>query len=157
MESIENQKSESKKGGVIWHATGSGKSLTMIFAARRIFEKYSQGTLLIITDRRQLNQQIKGFFSEFPSLLSRDRLISVENIDHLVKILQKPNFGKIIFTTLHKFQSQIEKPLNLLINPHGVFVFVDEAHRSQNLRAEENQFSYARVVRSVIPHAYFFA
>jgi type I site-specific restriction-modification system R (restriction) subunit len=157
IKTIEQQKFESKKGGVVWHATGSGKSLTMIFSAKRIFEKYPRSTLLIITDRRQLNQQIKGFFSEFPFLLSRDRLISVESIDYLVKILQKPNFGKIIFTTLHKFQGKNEREWKTFFNPHGMFVFVDEAHRSQNFRVEEDRFSYARIVRSIMPQAYFLA
>ena len=126
----------------------------MIFTARKILQKYPHSTILLITNRIQLNEQLKNFFSEFPSLIPHDNLISARNRSELLKILRGENRGNLIFANLHKFSNSTDQVFN---NPNGVFLFIDEAHRSQNLKNQANLFSYAQVIRKIIPNGYYFA
>lgn len=153
---------EKQKGGVIWHATGSGKSLTMVFATARILTDYPQSTIFLITDRQQLDQQLYNFFTEFPTLINPGNIIKVDKISSLTNLLKKPNYGKVIFIILHKFSQKFQDGLGKseseFKNPHETLVFVDEAHRSQNLKTQSNKPpGYARIVREIIPTARFFA
>ncbi|CAG8442406.1 3957_t:CDS:2 [Ambispora leptoticha] len=118
-------KEKKQKGGVIWHTTGSGKSLTMIFSVGKILTDYPQSTILVVTDRQDLYQQLYGFFTEFSFLVPHESIDGIQSIQQLVKLLKKPNRGK--------------------------------AHRSQNLKFQEDRFSYARIMRQIFPEAYFFA
>ncbi|CAG8455511.1 21723_t:CDS:10 [Gigaspora margarita] len=118
-----------------------GGSLTMAFSAARILSEYPQSTIFLITDRQELDRQLYGFFTDFPSLLNSENIIPVSSVRELAVVLRKSNQGKIIFIILHKFRPQkfqdwLGKNEKEFKNPHGTFVFVDEAHRSQNLKIQ---------------------
>lgn len=123
-------KSLSKKktqGGVIWHTQGSGKSLTMLWTAvklRRI-RALENPTVVIVTDRTDLDDQIKDTFRHcgFPNP------IQSESSKHLQELLRDP-VGQTIMTTIQKFQDASSEYPVLTENPN-VFVLVDEAHRTQ--------------------------
>ncbi|CAG8771208.1 1850_t:CDS:2, partial [Racocetra fulgida] len=135
----------------------------MAFSAAKILSEYPQSTIFIITDRQELDRQLYGFFTEFPSLLNPENIIPVAKVRELTAILQKPNQGKIIFIILHKFRPQkfqdwLSKGGKEFRNSHGVFVFVDEAHRSQNLKIrpeKPEKSTYAEFGSSLEPlHSY---
>lgn len=109
------------QGGVIWHTQGSGKSLSMVWFATQLLFKLDNPPILIITDRRQLDQQIHDTFKScgFPDP------IKIKSIKHLAEELQHPQ-GKTIMTTIQKFGSPGD-----LKTDERVIVLVDEAHRTQ--------------------------
>ncbi|CAG8752546.1 14481_t:CDS:2, partial [Racocetra persica] len=120
-------------------------------------------TIFLITDRQELDRQLYGFFTDFPSLLNSENIIPVSTVRELAVVLRKPNQGKIIFIILHKFRPQkfqdwLDKNEKEFKNSHGVFVFVDEAHRSQNLKIQPEKpekSTYAEFGPSLEPlHSY---
>lgn len=120
-------KKKSRQGGVIWHTQGSGKSLTMLWTAvklRRIKE-LENPTIVLITDRTDLDEQIEGTFKRcgFPNP------IQSKSSKHLQELLRDP-VGQTIMTTIQKFQdASSEYPV--LTESSNIFVLVDEAHRTQ--------------------------
>jgi len=140
---IEAGKTPQEKGGVIWHTQGSGKSLTMLWLALKLKRKYGNPTVLVVTDRRQLDKQITNTFKScgFPNPEqasdSDDLKTTVEN-----------NKGKTIMTTIHKFLFRDEEPRVLSKEP--CFVLVDEGHRSQYGGTNAD-------MRTALPNAIFFA
>ena len=76
----------------------------MVFSVGKILINYPQSTILIVTDRQDLHRQLYGFFTEFFFLVPHESTDEIQSIQQLVKLLKKPNRGKIIFTILHKFQ-----------------------------------------------------
>jgi len=118
--------------GVVWHTQGSGKSLTMAFyAGRAVLEPdLKNPTLLVITDRNDLDDQLYGTFSRCHELL-RQRPVQAESREHLRKLLQTES-GGVIFTTVHKFfPSDAEHRYPELSQRRNILVIADEAHRSQ--------------------------
>ncbi len=120
-------KKKTTKGGVIWHTQGSGKSLSMLWTAvklRRIKE-LANPTVVIVTDRTDLDDQIRGTFQRcgFPNP------IQSKSAKHLQELLKDP-VGQTIMTTIQKFQDSTDEYPVLTENPN-VFVLVDEAHRTQ--------------------------
>ncbi|CAG8554552.1 7389_t:CDS:2, partial [Ambispora gerdemannii] len=125
----------SLKGGVNNHTTGSGKSDTMAFLAKQLRREHPQCSIIIITDRNELDRQIYERFREYEgSFFTLGDLVIINDISKLKNQLAKPNRGKIIFALIQKFQDLAE--LTEFHNSEGVFVFIDEAHRSQNLAAD---------------------
>jgi type I restriction enzyme R subunit len=121
-----------RKVGVIWHTQGSGKSLLMAFYAGQIIKHpvMQNPTLVVLTDRNDLDDQLFGTFSTCKDLL-RQTPIPAEDRDHLRKLLDRPS-GGVIFTTLQKFSPEegaTEYPV--LTDRRNVIVIADEAHRSQ--------------------------
>ncbi len=134
-----------KRGGIIWHWQGSGKSLTMLWAAvklRRIKE-LGNPTMLIVTDRTDLDRQIHGTFENcgFPNP------IRTKTSEHLRELLAQP-VGQTITTTVQKFQDASSKMYPILTENPNIFVLVDEAHRSQYR-------SLAANMRRALPNACF--
>ena len=122
---------EENRGGVIWHTQGSGKSITMIYLALKLRAEssgFDNPTILIVTDRKDLDNQIRDTFSrvKFPSVQQ------ALSISHL-KTLLKDSYGKTLTTTVQKFQERAEekKDIEVLSEKENVFVLIDEAHRSQ--------------------------
>ena len=76
----------------------------MVFLVGKILTNYPQSTILIVTDRQDLHRQLYGFFTEFFFLVPHESIDEIQSIQQLVKLLKKPNRGKVIFTILHKFQ-----------------------------------------------------
>jgi type I restriction enzyme R subunit len=107
----------------------------MAFLANQLRRKHSHCTIIVITDRNELDRQIYERFREYEdTFFTLGDLVIIEDINKLKKHLEKPNQGKIIFVLVQKFQDLAE--LTEFHNPDGVFVFIDEAHRSQNLVAD---------------------
>jgi type I restriction enzyme R subunit len=121
-----------RRVGVVWHTQGSGKSLTMAFYAGRVILEpaMKNPTVVVITDRNDLDDQLFGTFARCKELL-RQEPMQAENRDHL-RALLKTDSGGVIFTTVHKFfLTGDETRFPLLSERHNIVVIADEAHRSQ--------------------------
>ena len=152
-----------RRAGVIWHTQGSGKSLLMAFYAGQIVKhpEMENPTLVVLTDRNDLDDQLFGTFSMCKDLL-RQVPQQAEDRDDLRKLLDRPS-GGVIFTTLQKFSpapGETEYPV--LTDRRNVIVIADEAHRSQygldaRVGRETGEISYgfAKYMRDALPKASF--
>ena len=143
-----------KRCGVVWHTQGSGKSLTMVFYAGRIVlhPAMENPTLVVLTDRNDLDDQLFGTFSRCHELL-RQEPVQAENRAHLRELLKVAS-GGVVFTTIQKFFPE-EKgdQLPVLSDRRNVVVIADEAHRSQYDFID----GFARHMRDALPNASFIA
>jgi type I restriction enzyme R subunit len=141
-----------RRCGVVWHTQGSGKSLTMAFFAGKIVlhPAMENPTLVVLTDRNDLDDQLFGQFSRASELL-RQTPAQAESRAHLRELLNVAS-GGIVFTTIQKFFPE-EKgdPHPVLSERRNVVVIADEAHRSQYDFID----GYARHMRDALPHASF--
>lgn len=161
---IEASMSGSKRGGVVWHTQGSGKSISMACFAGKLTKQpqMKNPTLLIVTDRNDLDGQLYATFSSAKMLLGQDP-IQVDSVDELREILRDKPSGGIIFTTIQKFSLKKEESrFPVLSERDNIVVIADEAHRSQYgfdamLNSETGQFKYgyAQHLRDAIPNATF--
>jgi type I restriction enzyme, R subunit len=152
-----------RKVGVVWHTQGSGKSLLMAFYAGQIIKHPAMGnpTLLIITDRNDLDDQLSGTFSMCKDLLQQTPQ-QAESREELRKLLDCPS-GGVIFTTIQKLSpSDGETDHPLLTNRKNVVVIADEAHRTQyglnsklNRSTGEIAYGFAKYLRDALPNASF--
>jgi type I restriction enzyme R subunit len=128
IERIRAASNPQRRGGVIHHTQGSGKSLTMVFLATKLrrLPEAENPTIVIVTDRTDLDDQITGQFqrSGFANP------IQAESGDALRKALSG-GAGTTVLTTVHKFHSAVPKRSSVISNARNVFVMVDEAHRTQ--------------------------
>jgi len=127
-----SSKNGNKKAGVIWHTQGSGKSLSMVFYSGKLIvsEEMNNPTILVITDRNDLDDQLFDTFASSKQLL-RQEPVQAENREHL-KALLKVASGGIVFTTIQKFMPEDGKPIyDLLSERSNIIVIADEAHRTQ--------------------------
>ncbi|WP_172575204.1 DEAD/DEAH box helicase family protein [endosymbiont GvMRE of Glomus versiforme] len=156
-ESLKRIENSSLKGEINNHTTGSGKSDTMAFLANQLRHKYPYCSIIVITDRNELDQQIYARFYEYEGTFFTSGDLIQEDVSKISKLksqLAKPNQGKIIFVLIQKFQDLAD--LTEFNNPKRVFVFIDEAHRSQSLVADtEDKKSWAREMRRIFPTAFF--
>ncbi len=121
------------KGGVVWHTQGSGKSITMTcFAARVMREAAMENpTIVVITDRNDLDGQLFGVFSLSQDLLREQPVQGVTRQDLRDKLANRPS-GGIVFATIQKFMpGEDEDSFPVLSNRHNIVVIADEAHRTQ--------------------------
>lgn len=142
----------SRRIGVIWHTQGSGKSLLMAFFAGKIIRHpaMKNPTLLMITDRNDLDDQLFGTFSSCQDLL-RQTPIQAENRDHLKELLQVPG-GGVVFTTIQKFLPEGKgQQYPELSARQNIVVIADEAHRSQYDFID----GFARHMHDALPNASF--
>ncbi len=146
-----------KKAGVIWHTQGSGKSLSMVFYAGKIIAHpaMENPTLVIITDRNDLDDQLFGTFSINSELL-RQKPVQAESREHLKSLLQVAS-GGVVFTTMQKFEGG-----ESLSERRNIVVIADEAHRSHygfeakiNRKTGEKKYGMAKYLRDAIPNASF--
>ncbi len=138
---------QDKKIGVVWHTQGSGKSFTMVFYAAQLVKKFNNPTIVVITDRNDLDNQLYTTFCQAKDILRQDpiqadvRKLSDEQkennkkentkvIHGLFDLLNEREAGGIIFTTIQKFTPE-EGEMPVLTDRHNVIVIADEAHRSQ--------------------------
>jgi type I restriction enzyme R subunit len=126
---VKTQPSGDKKAGVVWHTQGSGKSLSMVFYTGKIVLALDNPTVLVITDRNDLDDQLFDTFASSAQLL-RQEPKQVENRQHL-KDLLKVASGGVIFSTIQKFQPEDGNVFDELSNRPNIVVIVDEAHRTQ--------------------------
>jgi len=141
-----------RRVGVVWHTQGSGKSLTMAFYAGRIIREPSMEnpTIVVLTDRNDLDDQLYGVFSRCRELL-RQPPLQAESRAHLRKLLSVAA-GGVVFTTIHKFFPEEEGDRHpTLSERHNIVVIADEAHRSQYDFID----GFARHMRDALPSASF--
>lgn len=134
-----------RKGGVVWHTQGSGKSLTMVMLARSIVMAYPQARIVIVTDRTDLDDQITKTFlatSQEPK-----RAATGENLLSLIE-----EMTPVVTTLIHKFRAGLNKR-RVVDTSSDIFVLVDESHRSQY----GNLDSLHARMREVLPNACFIA
>ena len=118
-----------RKGGVVWHTQGSGKSLSMVFYAGKIVLALDNPTVLVITDRNDLDDQLFDTFAASKQLLRQEPL-QAENRKHLKELLKVAS-GGVIFTTIQKFQPDEGNVYERLSDRKNIVVIADEAHRTQ--------------------------
>jgi len=140
-----------KRAGVIWHTQGSGKSLSMAFYAGKIIQdKAMQNpTLIVLTDRNDLDDQLFGTFSSCKELL-RQTPAQANDRKHLRELLVVAS-GGVIFTTIQKFSPAKGESYELLSDRRNIIVIADEAHRSQYDFID----GFARHMRDGLPNASF--
>lgn len=152
------------KGGVFWHTQGSGKSLSMVFYAHLLQQVLESPTIVVMTDRIDLDDQLYSQFAKCSSFL-RQTPVQAESKVHLKSLLNGRQANGIIFTTMFKFEPS-EEPLS---TRHNIVVMADEAHRGQygleeKIVIEENEkgekearvaIGSARIIRDALPNATF--
>ncbi len=141
-----------RRVGVVWHTQGSGKSLTMVFYAGKIIQHpgMSNPTLVVLTDRNDLDDQLFGTFSACKKLL-RQTPEQAASRDHLQQLLHVSS-GGVIFTTIQKFLPEGKGgQYPLLSDRRNIVVIADEAHRSQYDFID----GFARHLRTALPNASF--
>ncbi len=140
-----------KRVGVVWHTQGSGKSLTMVFYSGKIIlhPAMSNPTLVIITDRNDLDDQLFGTFALCQDLL-RQTPVQAEDREHLQELLRVAS-GGVIFTTIQKFLPEPGQDYPLLSGRRNIVVIADEAHRSQYDFID----GFARHMHDALPNASF--
>jgi type I restriction enzyme, R subunit len=142
----------SRRVGVVWHTQGSGKSLTMAFYAGRVVlhPAMHNPTLVVITDRNDLDEQLFGTFSRCQELL-RQEPEKAKDRGHLRELL-KVAAGGVVFTTIQKFLPETRgDAFPLLSDRQNIVVIADEAHRSQYDFID----GFARHMRDALPNASF--
>lgn len=150
--SVEEQPIGDKRAGVIWHTQGSGKSLSMVFYTGKLVlaEAMNNPTIVVLTDRNDLDQQLFETFSNCQSLL-RQTPVQAANRDELKKLLAVAS-GGIVFTTIQKFlPDEKGAAYPLLTDRRNVVVIADEAHRSQYDFID----GFAKNMRDALPNASF--
>ncbi len=135
--------------GVIWHTQGSGKSLIMAFYAGKLVLRINNPTLVVLTDRNDLDDQLFGTFASCQDLLRQEpkQAESREDLQNLLKVAS----GGIIFTTIQKFLSEDRTDYPMLSDRRNIVVIADEAHRSQYDFID----GFARNMRDALPNASF--
>ena len=150
------------KGGVFWHTQGSGKSLSMVFYAHYLQEALESPTIVVITDRNDLDNQLYGQFARCKDFL-RQTPQQAQSRTHLKELLANRQANGIIFTTMQKFEES-DEPLS---ERRNIIVIADEAHRSQYgltekvvVRQKESGeveaktvIGTARIIRDSLPNA----
>lgn len=143
------------RGGVFWHTQGSGKSLSMVFYAHLLQEALDSPTIVVITDRNDLDDQLYGQFTKCKDFL-RQTPIHAAGRQNLRDLLNGRKANGIIFTTMQKFEESSE-PLS---ERHNIIVMADEAHRGQyglkekiDTKTGEIKVGTARIIRNSLPHA----
>jgi type I restriction enzyme R subunit len=158
----------SHKGGVVWHTQGSGKSITMTCFAARVMQEpmLENPTIVVVTDRNDLDGQLFGVFSLAQDLL-REQPVQVSSRQDLrAKLANRPS-GGIVFATIQKFMpGEDEDVFPILSDRANIVVIADEAHRTQygfeaKLKGkpgyETYQVGYAQHLRDALPNATFVA
>ena len=150
------------KGGVFWHTQGSGKSLSMVFYAHLLQEALDTPTIVVLTDRNDLDDQLYGQFARCKDFL-RQEPMHAESRENLKNLLDGRKANGIIFTTMQKFEESHE-PLS---ERHNIIVMADEAHRGQyglteKIKITKNEdgedvakrvIGMARIIRNTLPNA----
>lgn len=149
------------KAGLIWHTQGSGKSLSMVFYTAKLIQAVKNPTIIVLTDRNDLDKQLFSTFSKSHAIL-RQSPVQAESREGLKKQLTRDG-GGIVFTTIQKFSPNIDQEsIDLISSRKDIILIVDEAHRSQyGMDAKVNQksgkvtYGFAKHLRDALPEATF--
>lgn len=163
---VDNQPIGDRKGGVVWHTQGSGKSLSMVFYAGKLVLAMDNPTIVVITDRNDLDDQLFDTFAASKQLL-RQKPVQAENRSHLKELL-KVTSGGIVFTTIQKFNPEEGNVYDLLSERENIIVIADEAHRTQygfkaktiddkntagDIIGKKTVYGFAKYMRDALPNA----
>ncbi|MBU1054795.1 MAG: type I restriction endonuclease subunit R [Proteobacteria bacterium] len=163
---VGSQPVNDRKGGVVWHTQGSGKSLSMVFYTGKIVLVMDNPTVVVITDRNDLDDQLFDTFAASKQLL-RQEPVQAEDRGHLKKVL-KVTSGGVIFTTIQKFQPEEGNVYETLSERENIIVIADEAHRTQygfkaktiddkdkngNVIGKKVVYGFAKYLRDALPQA----
>ena len=162
IESTKHATTTDGKGGVFWHTQGSGKSLSMVFYAHLLQEALDSPTIVVLTDRNDLDDQLYSQFVKCKDFLRQEPL-QAESRENLKTLLAGRQANGIIFTTMQKFEES-DEPLS---ERHNIIVMADEAHRGQYGLAEKIKITKnesgeevakrvigtARLIRNTLPNA----
>ncbi len=155
-----------RKGGVVWHTQGSGKSLSMVFFTGKLVLQLNNPTVLMITDRNDLDDQLFDTFASSKQLL-RQVPVQAENREHIKKLLKVAS-GGIVFATIQKFQPEEGNVYEQLSDRRNIIVIADEAHRTQygfkpktidvkdddgNVVGQRIVYGFAKYMRDALPTA----
>lgn len=159
-----------KKGGVVWHTQGSGKSLSMVFYSGKLITapEMQNPTILVITDRNDLDDQLFDTFANSKQLL-RQEPVQAKDREHLKELLKVAS-GGIVFATIQKFLPEDQKSVyDQLSDRRNIVVIADEAHRTQygfeasikEVRDKETKekvgeriaYGFAKYMRDALPNA----
>ena len=161
---VEASQIDEAKGGVVWHTQGAGKSIEMTCLAGRIISEPRLGnpTIVMVTDRQDLDGQLFGVFNDSGELLG-EAPKQAETIKELKDLLADRPSGGIIFTTIQKFKPEKgEDKFQVLTDRHNVIVMCDEAHRTQygfkgvvDQKTGQIKYGLARALRDGLPNATF--
>ncbi len=155
-----------RRGGVVWHTQGSGKSLSMVFASGKIVRALDNPTILVITDRNDLDDQLFDTFADSKQLLRQEpvQADSRQNLKELLKVAS----GGVVFTTIQKFQPDEGNVYEKLSSRENIVVIADEAHRTQygfqaktidekdaegNIVGKKVVYGFAKYMRDALPNA----
>lgn len=144
------------KIGVFWHTQGSGKSLSMVFYAHQLVQRLPEVTIVVVTDRKDLDNQLFGQFCRCKDFLRQEPVNALSRND-LGRLLQGRQSGGIIFTTIQKFEEG-DTPLSPRRN---IIVMSDEAHRSQygdehwDAQSQRMKKGFSQKMREALPGASF--
>ena len=163
---VKEQAEGDHRAGVVWHTQGSGKSLTMVFYTGKIVQRLNNPTIVVITDRNDLDDQLFDTFTGAKQLL-RQTPVQAESCEHLKKLLSVQS-GGVIFTTIQKFQPESGNTYEPLTDRSNVIVMADEAHRTQygfkgravevkneadEVIGSEIKYGFAKYLRDALPNA----
>jgi type I restriction enzyme R subunit len=163
---VKKQPIGDRKGGVVWHTQGSGKSLSMVFYTGKIVLAMDNPTVVVITDRNDLDDQLFDTFAASKQLL-RQEPVQAEDRNQLKELL-KVGSGGVVFTTIQKFQPDNGNVYELLSNRENIVVIADEAHRTQygfkaktiddknekgDVIGKKIVYGFAKYMRDALPNA----
>ena len=144
------------KIGVFWHTQGSGKSLSMVFYAHQLVQRLPEVTIVVVTDRKDLDNQLFGQFCRCQDFL-RQEPQNAQSREDLGNLLRNRKSGGIIFTTIQKF----EEGDSALSTRRNIIVMTDEAHRSQygdehwDMKSLTMKKGFSQKMREALPGASF--
>jgi type I restriction enzyme R subunit len=151
-----------RRAGVVWHTQGSGKSFSMLFYAARVVRHpaMQNPTLVVLTDRNDLDDQLFGQFQRCHDILGQ-MPVQAGGREDLRALLNRAS-GGVVFTTIHKFMPEKGEPMPELSTRQNIVVIADEAHRSQygfggkvNTQTGEMSYGFASNLRDALPNASF--
>ena len=151
-----------RRAGVVWHTQGSGKSFSMLFFAARVVRHpaMQNPTLVVLTDRNDLDDQLFGQFQRCSDILGQTP-VQASGREHLRELLNRAS-GGVVFTTIHKFMPEKGEMMPVLSTRQNIVVIADEAHRSQygfggriNVKTGEMSYGFASNLRDALPNASF--
>jgi len=163
---VKNQPTGDRKGGVVWHTQGSGKSLSMVFYTGKIVLALDNPTILVITDRNDLDDQLFDTFAASKQLL-RQTPVQAEDRNKLKELLKVAS-GGVVFSTIQKFQPDEGNVYEVLSERKNIIVIADEAHRTQygfkaktidekdaqgNVIGKKIVYGFAKYMRDALPFA----
>ncbi len=163
LKSTKEARKGNKKAGIVWHTQGSGKSLTMIFYSGKLVRELDNPTIVLLTDRNDLDGQLFGTFARCQDIL-RQKPVQANSRKELRELLSVAS-GGIVFTTIQKFFPDEDRERHpLLSGRDNIIVIADEAHRSQYgfsakiLNRKDKAlitYGYAKYLRDALPSASF--